>query len=254
MSQLSETLSTLRKKNDLTQEEFGAKLGVSAQSVSKWENSISMPDICLLPMIAETLGVSIDELFGIKNPSSKKGTDDFPEIIHKEIFQNIVSWFDETDVSDALAKYTDAASVIFTRKGAVFENNGIGIVFSQSPEEALKLLKDEAAMSFLLLLSDPSVLTTLHHLAKTKQFATVASLSNRCERSEEEVHTALTKLQKYQLVNRQTINLEDEALEVWRIQRSHVLLFVYTIMEIAKHASKPNDHYFCYRGDSCWCY
>jgi len=67
MSQLNEILATLRKKNNLTQEELGAKLGVSAQSISKWENSVSMPDICLLPMIAETLGVSIDELFGINN-------------------------------------------------------------------------------------------------------------------------------------------------------------------------------------------
>lgn len=259
MSQLSQTLSTLRKKNNLTQEEFGAKLGVSAQSVSKWENSISMPDICLLPMIAETLGVSIDELFGIENPSFRKTTDDFPEEIHKKIFKDIASWFDETDSSNVLKKYDDeklkdAASVVFTRKGAVFENNGIGIVFPQSPEEALKLLKDEGAMSFLLLLSDSSVLTTLHYLAKTKQFATVALLSSRCGMPQEEVHTALTKLQTYQLVNHQTINLEDEALEVWRIQRSHVILFVCAIMEIARHASKLNDRYFCYRGDSSWCY
>ena len=258
MSQLSQTLSTLRKKNNLTQEEFGAKLGVSAQSVSKWENSISMPDICLLPMIAETLGVSIDELFGIENPSFKKTTDDFPEEIHKRIFEDIASWFDETDSSDVLKKYDeklkDAASVVFTRKGAVFENNGIGVVFPKSPEEALKLLKDEGAMSFLLLLSDSSVLTTLHYLAKTKQFTTVASLSGKCGMSEEEVHTALTKLQEYQLVNHQAINLEDETLEVWRIQRTHVILFVCAIMEIARHASKPGDRYFCYHGDSSWCY
>ena len=163
MSQLSQTLSTLRKKNNLTQEEFGAKLGVSAQSVSKWENSISMPDICLLPMIAETLGVSIDELFGIENPSFKKTTDDFPEEIHKRIFEDIASWFDEKDSSDVLKQYDDeklkdAASVVFTRKGAVFENNGIGIVFPQSPEEALKLLKDEGAMSFLLLLKNQIII------------------------------------------------------------------------------------------------
>ena len=259
MSQLSQTLSTLRKKNNLTQEEFGAKLGVSAQSVSKWENSISMPDICLLPMIAETLDVSIDELFDIENPSFKKITDDFPKEIHKDIFKNIAAWFDETDVSDILTKYDDekledAASVVFTRKGAVFENSAIGIVFPQSPEEARVLLEDEEAISFLLLLSDSSVHTILHYLVKTKQFTTVASLSNKCGMSEEEVHTALTKLQKYQLVTCQTIDLEDETLEVFRIQRSHVLLFVYAIMEIARHASKPNDRYFYYHGDSCWCY
>lgn len=49
----------------MTQEQLATKLGVSAQSVSKWENEITMPDISLLPDIAETFGVSIDELFDL---------------------------------------------------------------------------------------------------------------------------------------------------------------------------------------------
>ena len=49
----------------LTQEQLAQKLRVSAQSVSKWENEVSMPDIALLPDIAEIFGVSIDELFDL---------------------------------------------------------------------------------------------------------------------------------------------------------------------------------------------
>ncbi len=55
----------MRKNAGLTQEQVAEKLGVSAQSVSKWENEISMPDISLLPDIAETFGISIDELFDL---------------------------------------------------------------------------------------------------------------------------------------------------------------------------------------------
>lgn len=55
----------MRNKAGLTQEQLATKLGVSAQSVSKWENEISMPDITLLPGIAEMFGVSIDELFDL---------------------------------------------------------------------------------------------------------------------------------------------------------------------------------------------
>ena len=55
----------LRYKAGLTQEQLAAKLGISAQSVSKWETSITMPDITLLPTIAGELGVSIDELFDL---------------------------------------------------------------------------------------------------------------------------------------------------------------------------------------------
>ena len=38
------------------------KMGVTAQAVSKWENDLSAPDISLLPELARTLGVTVDEL------------------------------------------------------------------------------------------------------------------------------------------------------------------------------------------------
>lgn len=56
-------IQTLRKERGMTQEALAAKLGVSAQAVSKWENG-SYPDGDLLPKIADLFGVSIDYLFG----------------------------------------------------------------------------------------------------------------------------------------------------------------------------------------------
>ena len=43
--------------------ELAELLGVTPQAVSKWENAVAMPDISLLPLLAETFGVTIDELF-----------------------------------------------------------------------------------------------------------------------------------------------------------------------------------------------
>ncbi len=63
---LGSRISELRKKSNLTQEEFAERLGVTAQAVSKWENNISCPDIMLLPKISEMLGVSIDALMGVE--------------------------------------------------------------------------------------------------------------------------------------------------------------------------------------------
>ncbi len=53
-----------RKLKGLKQDELAEKLGVSAQAVSKWENDVSMPDIALLPEIANIFGITIDSLFG----------------------------------------------------------------------------------------------------------------------------------------------------------------------------------------------
>lgn len=64
---LCDEIISLRKKNGYTQQVLVEKLGITFQAVSKWETYQSCPDITLLPVIAETFGISIDELFGKKN-------------------------------------------------------------------------------------------------------------------------------------------------------------------------------------------
>ncbi|MCL2665185.1 MAG: helix-turn-helix domain-containing protein [Defluviitaleaceae bacterium] len=53
MLHIAENLKTLRKGKDLTQEEAAEILGVSPQSVSKWERGTAYPDIALLPALAK---------------------------------------------------------------------------------------------------------------------------------------------------------------------------------------------------------
>ena len=63
--ELGKKIKQLRFKASLTQEQLAESVGVSAQAVSKWENSAAMPDITLLPKLAEIFGVSIDDLFDL---------------------------------------------------------------------------------------------------------------------------------------------------------------------------------------------
>ncbi len=60
---LSERIAELRKAKGLTQEQLGQLVGVSAQAVSKWEKG-GAPDVELLPVLTDRLGVTIDGLFG----------------------------------------------------------------------------------------------------------------------------------------------------------------------------------------------
>lgn len=55
-------LYELRKKNGLSQEALAEKLGISRQSVSKWERAESSPDTDNLIALAKLYGVSLDEL------------------------------------------------------------------------------------------------------------------------------------------------------------------------------------------------
>jgi len=58
-------IKLLRQKIGATQEQLGERIGVSAQSISKWETGVTMPDITLLPLLSSELGVTIDELFDL---------------------------------------------------------------------------------------------------------------------------------------------------------------------------------------------
>ena len=60
---IGENIARLRKEKGWTQAELGEKLGVSNQAVSKWESGMTMPDVMLLPSLADIFGIYIDQLF-----------------------------------------------------------------------------------------------------------------------------------------------------------------------------------------------
>ena len=64
-NEFSEIFKLLRKDKHLTQEQIAEILGVSPQSISRWENSATFPDVTLLPQIAGYFDTSVDELLGI---------------------------------------------------------------------------------------------------------------------------------------------------------------------------------------------
>ena len=60
---VAEKIMDFRRKNNLTQGEFGNLLGVSAQAISKWERELCYPDITILPDLAKVLGCTVDDFF-----------------------------------------------------------------------------------------------------------------------------------------------------------------------------------------------
>lgn len=82
-------LRRIRKEKGMTQEQLAERVGVSPQAVSKWEIS-SYPDAQLLPIISESLGVTIDELYGRKEPAEtdmrERIVQYFSDLPHEDAF------------------------------------------------------------------------------------------------------------------------------------------------------------------------
>lgn len=62
---LKDTLRALRQKKNVTQEALANHLGITQQSVGKWERGEGFPDITLLPRIALYFDVTVDELLDV---------------------------------------------------------------------------------------------------------------------------------------------------------------------------------------------
>ena len=62
---IGEMLVKLRTAKGLTQDEVAQSLSVSNKTVSKWENSASMPDLPMLMELSQYFGVTTDAFLGI---------------------------------------------------------------------------------------------------------------------------------------------------------------------------------------------
>lgn len=75
--QIGQVIKKHRREQGLTQEEFSERLGVSKQSVSRWEMGVCYPDVELLPVLAALFHISVDALLGVDDTVEKQEVDGF---------------------------------------------------------------------------------------------------------------------------------------------------------------------------------
>ncbi len=85
---IGENIRTFRKKNDLTQEMLADRLGVTYQSISRWENGATYPDLELIPAIAETLAVTVDDLLGMPQIEKEKRAEETFDELRRECMKH----------------------------------------------------------------------------------------------------------------------------------------------------------------------
>ena len=69
---LGENIRRLRRLRDWTQDELADRLGTTSQSVSRWENGTTYPDMEFLPELADLFSVTVDALIGVDRRTEEK--------------------------------------------------------------------------------------------------------------------------------------------------------------------------------------
>ena len=108
---IGQNLKNFRKARNLTQEEVARHLGISFQSISKWERNDGYPDITMLPVLAHYYGVTVDELIGMRALESAQALEE----INKQWEENRSNNNHSANVQlmrDALKRYPNNALLL----------------------------------------------------------------------------------------------------------------------------------------------
>ena len=76
---LGERIASLRKANNVTQVQLAEALGVSQQTLQSYEVGRRRIPVSALPMVTNTLSVSLDELFGFEHKTSRSKRGPVPQ-------------------------------------------------------------------------------------------------------------------------------------------------------------------------------
>ena len=120
--ELKNKLKELRTSRNMTQEAVAEQLGVTSQTVSKWERGLLSPDISLLPKIALLFKCSIDSLFDMELVWSIEHRKEFSEKIHalheKKDWEGVYqAWIREIELNpDHYGNYADVMLHVYRKK------------------------------------------------------------------------------------------------------------------------------------------
>ncbi len=257
---IGKTIAALRRKKVMTQEELAEKIGVTPQTVSKWETGVTMPDIMLLPVIADIFGITIDELYGRKSFSEFLSFDDLPEEAYFSVLKCMQKAWNTAegenhpiaerakDTANYLSKFPDSHSMIVTKnKGFTYASSDIALSYFANEQKMYDLLTDKSAGAFLKVLSDDAFRFILFHCMNNQNSFTANYIAQKFNLSETDVQRAIDKLVNINLIHCSEIEIDDSKLKVYSGWSTHKVCIICAILRLAGILSEYKEHYRGFR-------
>lgn len=262
MNTIGETIATLRKRKRMTQEALANLIGVSPQSVSKWEGNVNMPDISLLPVLADVFQCKIDDLFG-RGGTARKGNPDkvldgccdtVIEEIGACMFGAASQWEEYnramTDYRRKLKEDDSRRSSVICAHGIVYYREKLGAFILKRPQEGWqKLFEQESLDEVLALAGDKDFRKALAEICRNRLTSfTLRSLCSRC--GIQDGAALEEKLEKSQLFRTKTVDVDDSQVVIYELVQIGRLSLLLTFLGYAAEYSEYKDNYMCFFGCS----
>ncbi len=263
MNIMGEIIAKLRKDAGFTQEQLANMIGVSAQTVSKWETGTTMPDIMLLPIIADVFNTDIDSLFGRTTKKAVRNISQ--ENVHEELynafFETLQYLWDslnsgsDADIEERARKIREEIKnhsgtqtlVLSNLEGnGVYADSNIALAFNKNKDEINELFDDEVAWTVLKRFTDGKTGAVYKFIVNNRGKSFTSSfIATKCDIDLPLVERALNNLLCMNLISRRDVNTDDGVIYVYSEWGTHKLVLIYSMLAIA---SRLGNYIESYRG------
>ena len=260
---IGKNIADLRKNSGMTQEQLAETLGVSSQTISKWENEVTMPDIMLLPVIAGCFDITVDELYGGKKLTERRQVidyDDIPEMLYDTVIDLTQrGWVETVEGKDIeaekermkayLAENRQVKTATFSNKrGAVVATSEIGLLH-RGKANADQLVQDGIGR-VLEILSNTAVRRVFaYEMDNMTKPITAPYAAKKCDISPDEAALALEMLTEIHVNHLTEVMLdENNSVRMYTLNSDECIMYMLMILKTARLIDENKQHYFNYRG------
>ena len=259
---IAASIARFRRERGMTQEALAEMIGVSPQTISKWENSTTYPDVALLPVLADVFGVTIDALYGREDSQRAIAADAAIDRVIEHVRQTIVGAIYNPELDgkfeDQLAQYRKVMqsdprqrSVVENEQDVLYFREKIGALALRRPEEGWSSLFAQAEnLDVLRLLAEADFRRAMQVIISRRMLSfTLPSLAKAAEVVDPKRLEAM--LQTSGLFARRELMIDEKPLVYYELTQGETRLhLLYAVLVFAQELRTYESIHYCFIGNS----
>ena len=258
---IAANIAKLRRERGMTQEALAEVIGVSSQTISKWENSTTWPDVALLPVIADVFGVTIDALYGREEKKNtvfaEAAIDQVIESVRRIIVGTCYEAEKDGPFEDVMKKYKlcmqddRCRSVIENDRDVLYFREKLGALALRKPENGWSSLFNQAEnLDILRLLADEDFRRAMQVIISRRMLSfTLPSLAKAAEVTDAERLGVMLEISG--LFARRELMIDETPLVYYELTQGETKLhLLYAVLAFAQELRTYESIHYCFIGNS----